>query len=453
MRSRLLYLAISTVAVLGWASGSPAEAKEGFGLTKKTAALVRVNPPKVFLMGTRIDVSASSQDAENQSLAETIRSQLESGLINADSRLTADKLKPEILVEVAVLQNDYNEEWQKRKEIQRKKVGKDEKGKPIYQEYEVMVDYKIVTYAFRASYKVSDLVKGTTLDGDNVRFDSRNQFREGNGAPEKFNLENSGAAAVVAQVVPRLTPSREKIGVLLPKGSLETYLRLAENGLWNQYLEALEGAPAKPSPTEESYRQYALGTAYEALGYAAEDAETTLKYLQQAATYYNKALESNPQEKFFSKPYDSFFTSKSAPAPVERVREALVDYRRLKDFRDNYDKLQAAKAAPPPQTDGSKTLTATAAPGTQPAVEAIDNEAVIRMVRSGLPDDIVLKSINSAPRYNFDASPGGLVALAEAKVSPRLIERIQEIAARGNAAPKAKPAPKKTTAAKKPGGR
>jgi hypothetical protein len=109
--------------------------------------------------------------------------------------------------------------------------------------------------------------------------------------------------------------------------------------------------------------------------------------------------------------------------------------------------LQAAKAAPPPQEEGGKTLT----PGAEEG--AVDNDAVIRMARSGLPDDIILKSINSAPRCNFDASPRGLVALAEAKVSPKLIERIQEIAAKGNAAPKAKPAPKKPAAGKKPGGR
>jgi hypothetical protein len=448
MRSRLWYSAISAAAILSWVGMSPVEAKEGFGITKKTAALVRINPPKVFLMGTRISFKATSQDSQSQGLAETVRSQLESGLINADSRLTADASKPEVLVEVSVLQNDYNEDWQKRQETQRRQVGKDSKGKPVYQDYEVTVDYKTVSYAFRATYKVSDLVKGTNLDGDSVRFDLRKDFREGSGAPQKFDLENSGAAAVVNHVVPRLTPTREKIGVLLPKGSLESFLRLAENGLWNQYLEALEGVSVKPSPIEESYRQYALGTAYEALGYAAEDPEMTLKYLEQAASYYNRALESNPEEKFFSKPYDSFWTSKSAPAPLYRVKEALVDYRRIKDFRDNYDQLQADKAAASPEVAGGKTL-ATAA-GVENS-DAVDNEAVIRMVRSGLPDEIVLRSINGAPRYNFDVSPGGLVALAEARVSPRLIERIQEIAAYRKSAPKGKPTPKKPVSTKKPG--
>ncbi|HEX9941258.1 MAG TPA: hypothetical protein VGG03_04520 [Thermoanaerobaculia bacterium] len=417
---------------------SAGAAKEGFGFNKKTATLVRVNPPKVFLMGTRINVKVVSQDSTNQALADRIRSQLESELISADSRLAVDSARPEVQIEVRVLQNAYNEEWQKRREIQQRQVGKDAKGKPVYQSYEVMVDYKVVSYSFGASYQVTDLVKGASLDADNVRYELKKDFREGSGAPEKFNLESSGASAVVNHIVPRLTPSRENLGVLLPKGSLESYLRLAENGLWSKYLEALESLPEKSAANEESYRQYAIGTAYEALGYAADDADTTLKYLEQAATYYNKAIDANPGEKFFSKPYDSFFTSKSGAPPLDRVKEALADYRRIKEFRENYEKMQvAAKSATP--FEGGKSLDHANSEG-----EIIDNAAVIQMVQSGLPEDIIMRAINSAPHYNFDVSPTGLIKLSQAKVSGRLIQRMQEIAAKGKDSRKGKkPIPKK----------
>ncbi len=434
----LLRAAVPLLAALVLAPLSARAAKEGFGFVKKTATVVRVKPPKVFLMGTRINVKAVSQDPANQSLAERIRSQLESELISADSRLGVDSATPEVQIEITVLQNDYNEEWQKRREMQQRQVGKDAKGKPVYESYEVMVNYKVVSYAFGAAYQVTDLVKRASLDADHVRHELRNDFREGSGAPEKFNLESSGASAVVNQIVPRLTPTRENLGVLLPKGSLESYLRLAENGLWSKYLEALEGLTEKSNPSEESYRQYALGTAYEALGYSADDADTTLKYLEQAATYYNKAIDANPGEKFFSKPYDSFFTSKSGAAPLDRVKEALVDYRRIKEFRENYEKMQvAAKSAA--SLEGGKSLNHTDGQG-----DAIDNAAVIQMVQSGLSEDIILKAISSAPRYNFDVSPMGLVKLSQAKVSSRLIQRMQDMATKGKDSGKTKkPAPKK----------
>src|SRR5262245_56003929 len=117
LRAAALLLAALVLAPL-----SAGAAKEGFGFTKKTATLVRVNPPKVFLMGTRINVKAVSQDSTNQALADRIRSQLESELISADSRLAVDSVRPEVQIEVRVLQNDYNEEWQKRREIQQRQV-------------------------------------------------------------------------------------------------------------------------------------------------------------------------------------------------------------------------------------------------------------------------------------------------------------------------------------------
>lgn len=426
-------------------SAAPAGAGEGFGWTKKTATLVRVSPPKVFLMGTRINVKATSQSSANQALADKIRSQLESELISADSRLSADTTRPEVLIDLAVLQNDYSESTSQRREIQQRQVGKDAKGKPVYQDYEVMVTYKTVSYAFGASYKVSDLVKGVSLDADTVRYELRKDYREGSGAPEQFSLESSGAVAVVNHIVPRLTFTREKIGVMLPKGSLESYLPLGENGLWSKYLEALSGLSEKPKANEESYRQYALGTAYEALGYAADEPDTTLNYLEQAAGFYNRAIETNPGEKYFSQPYQSLFGlgSKTAVAPLERVKQALGDYRRIKEFRESYEKMQvAAKAAVP--TEGGKSLDRPAGPN-----DAVDNAAVIQMVQSGLSEDIILTSINAAPHCNFDISPKGLVELSQAKVSAGLIKRMQEIATKGNDAAKGKSAAKKKAAPKK----
>ncbi|HEV7508519.1 MAG TPA: hypothetical protein VGS07_26800 [Thermoanaerobaculia bacterium] len=369
-------------------------------------------------------------------MAEKIRSQLESSLISADNRLSADAAKPEVLVDFTVLQNDYSESMQKRREIEQRQIGKDAKGKPVYQGFEVMVDYKTVSYAFGATYKVNDLVKGGSLDADTVRYELKKDYREGTGAPEKFNLESSGAAAAVSKIVPRITPTREKIGVLLPKGPLETYLPLGENGLWSKYLEALSGLSANPKPIEESYRQYALGTAYEALGYAADDPDTTLKYLEQAASCYNRAIEANPGEKFFSKPYESLFGGKTAAAPLDRAKQALGDYRRIKEFKESYEKMQvAAKFA---QAEGEKSLNHS----TSGASDAVDNAAVIKMVQSGLPEDIIVTSIDSSPHCNFDVSPKGLVELSQAKVSSGLIHRMQEIAAKGKNAGKVKPAPK-----------
>jgi len=403
----------------------PAFAGEGFGaivFTKKVANLNRVNPPKVLLLGTRIAVKANSQDQQGADVAQRLQSQLESDLLRNDSRLSSDSSKPQTMIEVTITQNNYNESWETRRMTERRQVGKDSKGKPVYQDYPVDVRFKTVKHHCSAAYKVTDTAKRANLDSDSVQYNFENSFQEGNGAPDQATLENNAIEIIVNRIVHDLTPTRERIGVLLPKGSLENYVNLAEASLWNKYLEALEALPPKGKPEDESYRKYGLGVAYEALGYGAENEETTLKYLEQAADYYNQAIEANPKEKYFTQAYESIMVrGKNAASPLERVRSALVSYRKLKENRERYaaDQATVVAAAEPANVQGGKSLT-------EPT--AMNNASVIKMVRAGLSEDIILTSINSAPKHSFDVSPDGLVALSQNQVSPRVIQRIQEIA-------------------------
>ncbi len=381
----------------------PVGAKEGFGLmTKKAAAVTRVSPPAVFLMRTKIQVKATSAKSGDSSVAQRLQSQLESELISRDSRLAAEPNRPETLVEVSILQNEASEKWETREELASRKVGKDSKGKPIYETYRVNVRYKIVSHSFATSYKVTDLVKKASLDADSIQIPFSKDFREGNDAPEIFSLESSAINQAVDRIAQRITPTRETIHVLVPKGSLEELGNLAEVGQWNLYLEALEKRSPSPKPVDDSYRQYALGTAYEALGYAADEAEVTLKYLEQASVYYGKAIEANPGEKYFSQEYESivgnlFKTDRQIPPPLQRVQSALVSYRRLKDFRDNYETLLASKAV-----EDAKSLESGGGGG-----EAMDNAAVISMSQAGLDFDIILNAISAAPRHQFERLASG----------------------------------------------
>ena len=241
--------------------------------------------------------------------------------------------------------------------------------------------------------------------------------------PRSSTWRGSAISQVVDRIARRITPTRETIYVLVPKGSLEALGALAEAGQWNLYLEALEKRQPSPKPVDDSYRQYALGTAYEALGYAADEADVTLKYLEQASVYYGKAIETNPGEKYFSKEYESFVGNllkgdRQIPPPLQRVQSALVSYRRLEDFRDNYESLLASKAV-----EDAKSLESGDGGG-----EAMDNAAVISMSQAGLDFDIILKAIDSTPRHQFDVSSQGLIELATAKVDKRIIQRIQEVA-------------------------
>lgn len=409
-----------------------AQAGEGFGtiFNRDFATLWRTHPPRVFLSGTRIALNVTSTTEDGQALVERLRAQMESEIIGADPRLKLDSVKPETTIETAITQNAYREQWESRTVIKQREVGKDAKGKPTYQSYEDKVRYKVVFHDFNIAYKCLDTHARGSLDAETYSLRYRRDFEEGNGAPDRATLESSAISGAVEFVRSRLTPSREAIGVLVPRGSLKGYSNLAEAGLWNQYLEALQSLTPLAKPDDDAYRLYGIGLAHEALGYAAETTDDTLRYLQQASVFYGQALQTNPQEKYFSLPYERHSLASSFgnalrsgnsaddkrkdiyPAPLDRVKAALIDYQRVKEFSATSTQT-AAKAL-----DGTPSGTA--------AVETtITNADIIDMVKAGLSEDVILTAIDTAANPAFDASPKGLIELGRAKVSKTIIQKIQ----------------------------
>lgn len=57
------------------------------------------------------------------------------------------------------------------------------------------------------------------------------------------------------------------------------------------------------------------------------------------------------------------------------------------------------------------------------AQQALNNDSVIKMVKAGLTDDVIVATIN-ANQGAFDASPDGLIALKQAGVSNKVIDAI-----------------------------
>jgi hypothetical protein len=222
---------------------------------------------------------------------------------------------------------------------------------------------------------------------------------------------------------------------LVPKGSFEDFINLAEAGLWSRYSETIEARSALPNPMEEAYRQYALGVSYEALAYGADTTETTLRYLEQAAQHYNSAVSLNPKEDYFSKAYEGSFLSsvgrsslnalregsgqpaidasrRQVAAPLQRVQTAMKKYQTLL----SQNEIRSANEG----GVGAKALVA--GPGVSPGMT---NGDVISMIKGGVPEEIVLNAIENAEECSFDTSPAGLIELSKAKIGKEILKRIQ----------------------------
>jgi len=447
MARRSTYLVLIALLV----SALPASAGEGFGMMRKRANLARIHPPQVRISGSRIVVKANSQGGKYSMAADRMQSLLESELIGSDSSLSLDK-NADVSIELNVLQSDYSEKWEEKTGMRNVQTGNDEKGRPVFQARQVTLRFKVVKHLFTVAFKVRDVKRGASLAADTIRKNFAAEYENGNGAPDAAAIEESDVAAVVEDLTRRLTPTREIIGVLVPRGSLDHTVPFAEAGMWSKYLEMLEKAPKIANPVHDSYRQYAMGIAFEALGYGADDLDTSLKYLEQASTLYNQAAEANPKETYFilnsksqpsllsraksaaavalpgmvNKPVESKEISSELLAPLARVQSALVQYQKMKEHADGGGSTTHTASAGV-SASGAKDL---ASSGGAPHLDALTNDGVVDMLRAGLPESVILTSINSAKHTAFDVSPKGLIQLSEAKASTALLERIQAVAAK-----------------------
>lgn len=57
------------------------------------------------------------------------------------------------------------------------------------------------------------------------------------------------------------------------------------------------------------------------------------------------------------------------------------------------------------------------------AQQALDNNAVVKLIRAGLSDDLIVNTINLSPG-NYDTSANGLIALKKASASDKVIGAI-----------------------------
>jgi tetratricopeptide (TPR) repeat protein len=238
------------------------------------------------------------------------------------------------------------------------------------------------------------------------------QSNEDSNPPTPAELRSRLIQDAVQQIAEHVVNSDEAVEVFLArgKGTFDEGDKEAETGLWERALETFETAPAAPKPADDAYRLYNIGVAYEALAYQADDEKTTMKYLDQAAINYGKAIDAKPDEKYFV-------------GPQKRIETAIAHYKEL----DREKEAEAAKAK-------AAALEA-AAPKPPPA---LTNDQVITMVKSGMADDTIIHAIRGAEAVNFDLTTTGQHALTTAGVGPRVLVAMKTQAAK-------KPTPKPGT--------
>jgi tetratricopeptide (TPR) repeat protein len=231
----------------------------------------------------------------------------------------------------------------------------------------------------------------------------KGQKTEDNTAPTDAELRSRLLLEVVQQIAEHIVNTNEAIDVFLAKekGAIEEGDKAAEGDQWERALETFETAPPNSKPEEDAYRLYDIGVAYEALAYEADDYKASMKYLDQAAINYGKAIDAKRSEKYFLD-------------PQKRIETAIGHYKVLEEEN---------KPAPPPVESASS-------PSVGPtATRGLSNNLIISMVKSGMDDGTIVQAVNSAKAVAFDLTPTGQQQLTGNGVSPRVLAAMKTQAA------------------------
>lgn len=409
MRKLFFLLAAAGVFV------SSAHAREGFGFTKKAVSMTRTNPPLHNAGARRVKITATSDRASEQDDAATLRRYLEETILTGAGTIAPEKEKGDIRITLSVDRLDSNESWETRRESRTEKTGTKQEWNEKKKKYETKdvygtvyydVQVKVVNGSLTGAWDIEDK-NGRAVDSGSISETFRQKYDEGKNSPAPSKVEDDLLERAAKSIASRIVPTQDTVQVLVPKGSFEDLIPLAEMNAWDRYLAAAERIPVNRDARQEAYRQYALAVAKEGLAYsvATADPGEALELLREAASLYESAIRNNPREKIFAEAYSSFLSTGQAAAPLTRVSTSLAAFEKW-----------TGGAAP------SRRAPSTAVA----AREVMTNQTLIEMAKAGLADENLILAIDSAAETDFDTSPNALIALARGGVSRSVIAHMQK---------------------------
>lgn len=411
------------------AAALPAAAREGFGNPRHAVQLERRVPAEIDFEARRIAVrvvDGGKFAAESRQLRELV----EKTILAKESRLSRDAVSPEIVVELDMTAFRADATVKQKTGYETRQVvvpAVDIKGRAItrlvHKSVPVTVEYIEVSGSIESKFRVVDVTTKREVFAATESADYFASNKLSDAAPTRTDVESMLIARVGSQIAAKVAGTSEPVSIFVPRGSFERAIPLAVRGDWAAYEQGVTAMPPMKRPTDEAFRQYALGVASEALAYRAKDEAEAIDRLRRAGDLYRKAVALHPGEELFAKGH-SRAGDPAAASPIERVDTALASYERLQKFRAQ---LAAVPAAAP-----SNQPEAPAKPSTAAAIEKtpkppMKNADVLEMAKAGFGDDFIIRAIDAAPSVQFDVTPHGLAAMTEAGVTSAVIAHMRKM--------------------------
>ncbi len=422
---------------------------QSFGMAKTKVSLQRKLPALMHLPGDTIRVRVIARD-DLVDLARDLQALMETELLKDNPQLREEEHDPAVTVSCQI--TNYAHPQPTVTQRPNMLAGK---GQPHTQAY------TRVTGALSVSFQAKTR-SGTTIGSDNVTVNYDQEFdSNGNNAshgvmgglssgwhkikgnspadnddqpPTDAELRSRLLTMAVHRMAEQIVNTDETIDVYLAKnkGALDEGDKQAEAGLWQRALETFETAAPLTKKDEDAYRLYNIGVANEALGYQAQDQKSAMKFLDQAAIEYGKAIDARPGEKYFL-------------IPQKRIETAITHYHKLDEMR-NAPLTVADNAPPKPDTAPASSKSATPAHSTHRATDAslrngsghlsgttagghagrpLTNAQIVAMVKAGVAEDTVAQTVKTAKLVDFDLSLAARRRLTDSGVSPAVLQAMK----------------------------
>jgi hypothetical protein len=348
--------------------------------SREHAEIKRKRPAEVHLANLSFKVEVTTLDNRAQHLVERFKKQVANGVLASNRTLREVQNSPQVIVECAITNYDYDEKVEDKKKMLLKDAGK----------------YKIVTLNLGVSYKVIRRADNFTYFADNYSTIFKDEYQVGvETAPTKAEVEDKTMATVVSAVLVKLTNTEEKLKVrVMGKDELGRYSRLAQAGQWLPYTESISAIPQKKIDKDglsdfEGDRNYDLAIAYEALAYETmwNDYVSAGKYFELAEKYVRDAQKFDPREKEY------------VSAQV-RINDGKAYFKTIKE------RFPKPDGGNPPDIERKDVLT---------------NDGVIKLVKAGLTESFILNEIKRAKETQFDTTTSSIVKLRNEGVSEAVI--------------------------------
>jgi tetratricopeptide (TPR) repeat protein len=424
----VVLLSVGAGALLAAPAGA-----QNFGANKEKVTLQRKLPALVHMPGDTIKVTVTSSD-EDGTLPYDFQALLETELLKDDPNLRDDD-NPATQIFCQITDYSHPDPTYTTRAAPGLAFGAG--GIDLTKSATKTASFERITGQLNVSFQAKDAA-GHMLISDNISSSFDGEYdSEGNSTSHgmmgeitgKFSRAKGGARSedlnpptpaelrsrliidAVQQIAEHLVDTNETVDAYLARkdGPLEEGDKDALTGLWERALETYETAQPFPKPAEDAYRLYDIGVAYEALAYQAEDQKAIMKYLDQAAINYGKAIDAKPDEKYFLE-------------PQKRIETAIAHYKMLEQEQEAAERAKSESLAdvnnPPP------------GPPEGAAGKGLTNVQIITMVKSGIDETVVLQAIRGADAINFDLSPAGQRDLINNGVSPRVLAEMKTQAAK-----------------------